>query len=187
MSVRRSKSEQPPPDRVENRKTMWYDNLIQLFDTPAIYLRNSQAAIRLKKFIFAGFLRAELQPGTQDQPPMTPREANNRKKTNIYMTNLSVIAIVVMVLVTIASVFVYRTLIHNAMKLDVGGNKFYTYHIAMVTESQSDPFWKNVWLAASKEGSQMDAYVEWIGSSFAEQFPLAMHVETVVLMSKVQK
>jgi len=111
---------------------------------------------------------------------MTPRETDNRKKTNIYMTNLSVIAVVVMVLVTIASVFVYRALIHSTVKLDVGGNQFYTYHIAMVTESQSDPFWKNVWLAASKEGAEMDAYVEWIGSTFTEQFPLAMQLEMAI-------
>ncbi len=111
---------------------------------------------------------------------MTQTEKPNPKKSNFYMTNLSVIAVVVMVLVTFASVFVYRALIHSTLKLDVSGNQFYTYHIAMVTETQSDPFWKNVWLAASKEGAQMDAYVEWIGSSFTEQFPLSTQLEVAI-------
>ena len=114
---------------------------------------------------------------------MTLKETTNRKKSNIYMTNLSVIAVVVMVLVTIASVFVYRALIHSTVKLDVGGNQFYTYHIAMVTESQSDPFWKNVWLAAKEEGAQKDACVEWVGSTLAEQYSLDVNKRWLLYVS----
>lgn len=103
-----------------------------------------------------------------------------RKKSNAYMTNLSIIAVVVMALVTLASVFVYRALIHRTIKLDSIGNTVYTYHFAMITESQSDPFWKNVWLAASSEGAQKDAYVEWVGSSLTEQYPLATQMEMAI-------
>ncbi|MCE5189806.1 MAG: substrate-binding domain-containing protein [Eubacteriales bacterium] len=106
------------------------------------------------------------------------------KKSSAYMTNLSVIAIIVMTLVTLASVFLFRALIRRTMKLESGGNTFYTYHLAMITESQSDPFWKNVWLAANQEGALKDAYVEWIGSSFTEQYPLATQME-MALAAKV--
>lgn len=102
------------------------------------------------------------------------------KKSSTYMTNLSVIAVIVMTIVTLASVFLYRALIHRTMKLDSGGNTFFTYHIAMITESQSDPFWKNVWIAANKESAQMDACVEWIGQSFSEQLPLATQLEIAI-------
>lgn len=94
-------------------------------------------------------------------------------KTNTYKTNLSILAVVVMAIVTLTSVFVYRALINSTVKPDSGGNAVYSYHLALVTESHSDPFWKNVWLAASEEGAAKDAYVEWIGSSLAEQYPLA--------------
>lgn len=96
------------------------------------------------------------------------------------MTNLSIIAVVVMAFVTLASVFVYRALIHRTIKLDSGGNTIYTYHLALITESQSDPFWKNVWLAASSEGAQRDAYVEWVGSSLTEQYPLTTQMEMAI-------
>ncbi len=102
------------------------------------------------------------------------------KKTNVYKTNLSLIAVLIMAVVTLASVFVYRALIHRTVKLDSGGNTIYTYHIAMITESHSDPFWKNVWLAASSEGAQKDAYVEWFGNSLTEQFPLSTLMDMAI-------
>lgn len=94
-------------------------------------------------------------------------------KTNTYKTNLSIIAVILMTVVTLASVFVYRALINRTAKPDSGGSTTYAYHLALITESHSDPFWKNVWLAASKEGAEKDAYVEWIGSTLTEQYPLA--------------
>lgn len=102
------------------------------------------------------------------------------KKTNIYKTNLSIIAVVVMTIVTLASVFLYRALIQHTVKLDTGGNTTYSYHLAMISESHSDPFWKNVWLAASAEGAEKDAYVEWIGSSLTEQYPLSSLMEMAI-------
>lgn len=102
------------------------------------------------------------------------------KRTSYQKTNLSIIAIVIMTIVTLASVYVYRALIAQTFNLDTGGTRFYTYHIAMVTESNDDPFWKNVWLAAKEEGAKRNAYVEWVGSSLTEQFPLTALLEMAI-------
>lgn len=103
-----------------------------------------------------------------------------RKKSNIYKTNLSILAVFVMAVITIASVFVYRRLINNAFQIDAAGNTFYTYHFAMVAEPHADAFWNKVWLAANEEAETMDACVEWIGNSLAEEYPLADLMEMAI-------
>jgi ribose transport system substrate-binding protein len=102
------------------------------------------------------------------------------KKSNIYKTNLSILAVVVMAIITLASVFVYRSLINNTFQIDTAGNTFYSYHFAMVAEPNEDPFWNNVWLAASEEAKSMNACVEWIGNSLAEQYPLTDLMEMAI-------
>jgi len=96
-----------------------------------------------------------------------------RKRSNVYKANLSILAVIIMAIVTLASVFIYRALIERTFKLDSSGTNFYAYHIAMVTESHADPFWKKVWLAAKEEGAKKDACVEWVGNSLTEEYPLA--------------
>lgn len=103
-----------------------------------------------------------------------------QKKSNIYKTNLSLLAVVVMAIITIASVSVYRRLINSKFQIDATGNTFYTYHFAMVAEPREDPFWTNVWLAAGKEAAKMDAYVEWVGNSLTEQYPLTDLMEMAI-------
>ncbi|NLI52824.1 MAG: sugar ABC transporter substrate-binding protein [Clostridiales bacterium] len=103
-----------------------------------------------------------------------------QKRSNVYKANLSILAVIIMAVVTLASVFIYRALIDRTFKLDTGGTQFYAHHIAMVTESHSDPFWKNVWLAAKDEGGKKDAYVEWIGNSLTEQYPLATLLQMAI-------
>ena len=102
------------------------------------------------------------------------------KRSNVYKTNLSILAVIVMAIVTLLSVFVYRTLIASTFKIDAGATQFCTYHVAMITESHDDPFWKNVWLAAKEEGAQKDACVEWVGSTLAEQYSLASLMEIAI-------
>ena len=77
---------------------------------------------------------------------------------------------IVMSIVTLGSVFVYRVLIERTFNLDTGGSSYYTHHIAMVTESHADPFWKSVWYAAKQEGAKSDAVVEWVGNSLTEEY-----------------
>lgn len=103
-----------------------------------------------------------------------------RKRSNVTKANLSIFAVIVMSVVTLASVFVYRALIAKTFNLDTGGSRYYTNHIAMVTESHADPFWKNVWLAAKEEGAKSDAVVEWVGNSLTEQFSLAALMEMAI-------
>ncbi len=103
-----------------------------------------------------------------------------RKRSNLYKANLSILAVIIMAIVTLASVILYRALITQTFKLDTGGTHFYTHHIALVTDSLSDPFWKNVWLAAKEEGENKDAYVEWIGSALSEQYPLTDLMEMAI-------
>lgn len=102
------------------------------------------------------------------------------KHSSYQKANLSILAIVIMAIVTLASMYVYRALIARTFNLDTGGTRFYTYHIAMVTESNDDPFWKNVWLAAKDEGANRNVYVEWVGSSLTEQFPLTTLLEMAI-------
>ena len=102
------------------------------------------------------------------------------KRSNVFKTNLSILAVIIMAIVTLLSVFVYRTLIARTFKIDAGATKFCTYHVAMITESHDDPFWKNVWLAAKQEGAQKDACVEWVGSTLAEQYSLASLMEIAI-------
>lgn len=103
-----------------------------------------------------------------------------RKRSNVTKTNLSILAVIVMSVVTLASVFVYRALIARTFNLDTGGSSFYAHHIAMVTESHSDPFWKSVWLAAKEEGAKSDAVVEWVGNSLTEEYSLASLMEMAI-------
>lgn len=103
-----------------------------------------------------------------------------RKRSNVTKANLSILAVIVMSVVTLASVFVYRALIARTFNLDTGGSRYYAHHIAMVTESHADPFWKNVWLAAKEEGAKSDAVVEWVGNSLAEQFSLSALMEMAI-------
>ncbi len=103
-----------------------------------------------------------------------------QKPSNVYKANLSILAVLIMAAFTLVSMFVYRALIDRTFKLDTGGTRFYSHHIALVTESHTDPFWKNVWLAAKEEGDQKDACVEWIGSSLTEQYPLASLLEMAI-------
>ncbi|HWP21902.1 MAG TPA: substrate-binding domain-containing protein [Candidatus Cryosericum sp.] len=103
-----------------------------------------------------------------------------QKKSNIYKTNLSILAIVVMAVITVASMFVYNGLINRKFKVDTTGNTYYTYHFALVAEAQDDPFWINVWTAANKEANRMDACVEWIGHSLTEQYPLTDQLEMAI-------
>lgn len=107
-----------------------------------------------------------------------------RKRTNVSKANLSILAVIIMSVFTLASVFVYRVLIDRTFKLDTGGTQFYSHHIALVTESTSDPFWKNVWLAAKEEGAKKDTCVEWVGSALTEQYPLATLMD-IAIASKV--
>ncbi len=100
-----------------------------------------------------------------------------QKKSNIYKTNLSILAIALMAVITVASMFVYNGLINRTFKADTAGNTYYTYHFALVAEAHDDPFWINVWTAANKEANRMDACVEWIGHSLAEQYPLTDQLE----------
>jgi len=103
-----------------------------------------------------------------------------RRRSNVTKANLSILAVVVMSVVTLASVFVYRALIARTFNLDTSGSPYYTHHIAMVTESHADPFWKNVWLAAKEEGAKSDAVVEWVGNSLTEQYSLASLMEMAI-------
>ncbi len=103
-----------------------------------------------------------------------------KKKSNIYKTNLSLLAVVVMAVITLASVFVYRRLINDTFQIDATGNKFYTYHFAMVAEPSEDPFWNNVWLAANEEAASMDACVEWIGNSLTKKYLLSDLMEMAI-------
>jgi len=56
-----------------------------------------------------------------------------RKRSNVTKANLSILAVIVMSVVTLASVFVYRALIARTFNLDTSGSSYYTHHIAMVT------------------------------------------------------
>jgi len=103
-----------------------------------------------------------------------------RRRSNVTKANLSIFAVVVMSIVTLASVFAYRALIVRTFNIDTGGSSYYTHHIAMVTESHTDPFWKNVWLAAKEEGAKSDTVVEWVGNSLAEQYPLSTLMEMAI-------
>ncbi len=103
-----------------------------------------------------------------------------RRRSNVTKANLSILAVVVMSVVTLASVFIYRALIARTFHIDTGGSRYYTHHIAMVTESHTDPFWKNVWLAAEEEGAKSDAVIEWIGNSMTEQYSLAEMMEMAI-------
>ncbi len=103
-----------------------------------------------------------------------------QKKSNIYKTNLSILAIAVMAVITVASMFVYNGLINRTFKTDTTGNTYYSYHFALVAEAHDDPFWINVWTAANKEANRMDACVEWIGHSLAEQYSLTDQLEMAI-------
>lgn len=96
-----------------------------------------------------------------------------QKKSNVYKTNLSIIAVVVMAIITATSVLLYNRLINSTFRADTARTNYYAYHFAMVAEPQDDPFWNNVWVAANKEANRMGAYVEWIGQSLTEKYPLA--------------
>ncbi len=102
------------------------------------------------------------------------------KRSNVFKANLAILAVIIMAVVTLLSVFVYRALIARTFKLDAGETEFYTYHVAMITESHDDPFWKKVWLAAKEEGALKDACVEWVGSTLTEQYPLASLMEMAI-------
>ncbi len=103
-----------------------------------------------------------------------------RRRSNVTKANLSILAVIVMSVVTLASVFVYRALIDRTFDFDTGGSRYFTHHIAMVTESHEDPFWKNVWLAAKEEGAKSDTVVEWVGNSLTEQYPLTALMEIAI-------
>ena len=103
-----------------------------------------------------------------------------RRRSNVTKANLSILAVIVMSVVTLASVFVYRALIAKTFNLDTGGSRDYAHHIAMVTESHTDPFWKSVWLGAKEEGAESDAVVEWVGNSLTEQYSLAELMEMAI-------
>lgn len=102
------------------------------------------------------------------------------RRSNITKANLSILAVIVMSVITLASVFVYRALIARTFNIDTGGSRYYTHHIAMVTESHADPFWENVWLAAKEEGAKSDAVVEWVGNALTEQYSLASLMEMAI-------
>ena len=102
------------------------------------------------------------------------------KRSNVYKANLAILAVIIMAIVTLLSVLVYRAMIMRTFKLDTGDTEFYTYHVAMITESRDDPFWKKVWLAAKEEGALKDACVEWVGSDLSEQYPLATLMEMAI-------
>lgn len=102
------------------------------------------------------------------------------KRSNAYKANLAILAVIIMAIVTLLSVFVYRALIMHTFKMDTGDTEFYTYHVAMITESHDDPFWKKVWLAAKEEGALKDACVEWVGNDLTEQYPLATLIEMAI-------
>jgi len=103
-----------------------------------------------------------------------------QKKSNVYKTNLSIIAVVVMAVITAASVFLYNGLINSAFRADTARTTYYTYHFAMVAEPQDDAFWSNVWVASNEEANKMNAYVEWVGQSLTEQYPLADLLEMAI-------
>lgn len=103
-----------------------------------------------------------------------------RRRSNVTKANLSILAVIVMSVVTLASVFVYRALIDRTFDFDTGGSRYFTHHIAMVTESHADPFWKNVWLAAKEEGAKSDTVVEWVGNSLTEQYSLTALMEIAI-------
>ena len=103
-----------------------------------------------------------------------------RKRSNVTKANLSIFAVIVMSVVTLASVFAYRVLITRTFNIDTGGSSYYKYHIAMVTESHTDPFWESVWRAAKEEGANSDVVVEWIGNSLTEQYPLTSLMEMAI-------
>ena len=103
-----------------------------------------------------------------------------RKRSNVTKANLSILAVIVMSIVTLGSVFVYRVLIERTFNLDTGGSSYYTHHIAMVTESHADPFWKSVWYAAKQEGAKSDAVVEWVGNSLTEEYSLTDLMEMAI-------
>ena len=89
-----------------------------------------------------------------------------KKKSNIYKTNLSLLAVVVMAVITLASVFVYRRLINDTFQIDATGNKFYTYHFAMVAEPSEDPFWKQR-MARGKRGGRKHGCLCGVDRKFA--------------------
>ena len=103
-----------------------------------------------------------------------------RKRSNVTKANLSILAVIVMSVVTLASVFVYRALIARTFNLDTSGSSYYTHHIAMVTESHADPFWKSVWYAAKQEGAKSDTVVEWVGSELTEEYSLSALMEMAI-------
>ena len=103
-----------------------------------------------------------------------------RKRSNVYKANLSILAVIIMAIVTLASVFIYRALIDRTFRLDTSGTRFFTHHIAMVTDTSDDPFWKNVWMAAKEEGAAKDTYVEWVGNTLTEQLPMTELIEMAI-------
>ncbi|MBA4347431.1 MAG: hypothetical protein C0413_01060 [Clostridiales bacterium] len=103
-----------------------------------------------------------------------------RKRSNVAKANLSIFAVIVMSLITLASVFAYRVLIARTFNIDAGGSSYYAHHFAMVAESHTDPFWKSVWLAAKEEGAKSDVMVELVGNSLTEQYPLVALMEIAI-------
>ena len=103
-----------------------------------------------------------------------------RRRSNVTKANLSILAVIVMSVLTLASVFAYRVLIARTFNLESGGSSYYKHHIAMVTESHDDPFWESVWRAAKDEGAKSDAVVEWVGKSLTEQYPLTALMEMAI-------
>ena len=103
-----------------------------------------------------------------------------QKRSNLYKANLSILAVIIMAIITLASVLIYSALITRKFHLDSSGTRFFSHHIAMLTDSSDDPFWNNVWLAAKEEGAAKDVYVEWIGNTLNEQLPLTDLLEMAI-------
>lgn len=97
----------------------------------------------------------------------------DRKLSGRSLTVISAAAVVVMVLITALSAFLFQRLIDKSLEgTEKTEIKYYSYHFALVAPDYDDPFWVSVWNAANESAGGMDAYVEWVGRELQEEFSL---------------
>ena len=91
--------------------------------------------------------------------------------TSNQLVKASILAIIIMILITIGSVTYLKVKIHEIQKTGNGQeSEYYEHHYVMITDDRDSLFWQSVYEGAKAEAEENGNYVEFLGTNLSKDY-----------------
>lgn len=95
-------------------------------------------------------------------------KADHKKRK---MINASILAVIIMILITAGSVIYLGFKMHDIQKgTDMANNEYYEHHYVLITDDRDSLFWQSVYEGAKNEAEETNAYIEFLGENLSKNY-----------------